>query len=70
MSAMARTTYSVFIQKDGGYGVALSQFGAMIRTATDFATESDARAWVEQDQRLEGADNPFRERNPVMPRAH
>jgi hypothetical protein len=42
----------------------------MIRTATDFATESDARAWVEQDQRLEGADNPFRERNPVMPRAH
>jgi hypothetical protein len=70
MQGMARTTYNVFVQQDGGYGVALSQLGAMVRTATGFATEADAREWVEQDRRLEGADNPFRERDPTMPHAH
>lgn len=67
---MVRTIYQVFVQQDGGYGVVLSQLGATIRTATGFAAESDARAWIEQDTRLENADNPFRERDPASPQAH
>jgi hypothetical protein len=66
---MAQTDYQVFVQRDGVFGVVLSQFGAMVRTATDFSTEADARAWVAQDRRMDGADNPFRERDPSMPRA-
>jgi hypothetical protein len=67
---MAQTDYQVFIQRDGEYGIALSQLGAMVRTATGFSTEANARAWVAHDRQIEGADNPFRERDPSRPRAH
>jgi hypothetical protein len=67
---MVRTVYQVFVQPDGVYGVVLSQLGATVRTATGFASAADARAWIEQDTRLENADNPFRERDPANPQAH
>jgi hypothetical protein len=50
--------YNVFVQPDGGYGVALSQLGAMLRTTTGFAAESDAREWIEQDRLLERRGSP------------
>ena len=31
---MAKTTYQVFVERDGNFGVMLSQMGAMVRTAT------------------------------------
>lgn len=55
---MPRTTYDVFMQRDGNYGVALSQRGAMLRTAPGFGSEADARARVTRDQRMAAADNP------------
>ena len=70
VGSMVQTVYQVFVQQDGGYGVVLSQLGATIRTATGFAAAADAHAWIEQDARLENADNPFRERDPANPQAH
>ena len=67
---MVQTVYQVFVQQDGGYGVVLSQLCKTIRTATGFADSADAHAWIEQDTRLENADNPFRERDPATPQAH
>jgi hypothetical protein len=61
MQCMIHTNYQVFIQRDGSYGVALSQFGAMVRTATGFASHADARAWVGQDRLLESVANTFRQ---------
>ncbi|HEY2617353.1 MAG TPA: hypothetical protein VGI78_08455 [Acetobacteraceae bacterium] len=67
---MVQTLYRVFVQQDGNFGVVLSQLGATVRTATGFAAMADAHAWIEQDARLENADNPFRERDPGNPQAH
>lgn len=67
---MPRTTYQVFVQSDGNYGVALSQLGAMVRTATGFANVTDARGWIEDDVKLPNADNPFRERDLANPQGH
>jgi hypothetical protein len=61
MQGMTPADYHVFVQRDGNYGVALSQFGAMVRTATGFASHADARAWVGQDRLLEGVDDTFRQ---------
>jgi hypothetical protein len=49
---MAQPIYNIFVRKDGSYGVALSHLGAMVRTATGFAAEADAREWAEQDRQL------------------
>jgi hypothetical protein len=68
--AMAQSTYDVFIQHNGNYGVALSVRGAMVRTMPDFASESDARAWVARDQRPKGSDIPSAKHKPSMPHAH
>jgi len=70
MQGMAQTTYHVFLRRDGSYGVALSQFDAMVRTGPGFATEADARAWVARDGTLDCANTACREHHPVMPRAH
>lgn len=70
MVPMVQTVYRVFVQQDGNFGVVLSQLGATVRTATGFAAVADAQAWIEQDTRLENADNPFRERDPKNPQAH
>ena len=64
---MAQTTYQVFVERDGSFGVALSQMGAMVRTATGFASKRSAQ---ERDAKLENADNPIRERDPAHPQAH
>jgi hypothetical protein len=69
MYTMANVIYDVFVQRDGNYGVALSLRGAMVRTTPDFASESDARAWVAQDQRLERTRNTERELDAAVPRA-
>lgn len=61
---MAQITYRVFRQPDGGYGVALHQRGTIARTATGFASEAEAEAWVERDKRLEGADDVTPLRTP------
>jgi hypothetical protein len=69
-TVMARTTYQIFVQRDGQYGVSLSQFGELVRTATGFASVIDAQAWIDEDTSLPNADNPFRERDPVAPQGH
>ena len=71
MSAlMAHMTYQVYKQRDGKYGVTLSQLGATVRTAPGFTSVIDAQAWVEADARLANADNPFRECDPADPQGH
>jgi hypothetical protein len=70
MQGMPPPTYHVFVRQDGSYGVALSQLGAMIRTATGFAAESEAREWVERDRLLELGNNPIQDVQPSMPRAY
>jgi hypothetical protein len=67
---MVRTNYQVFVQRDGAYGVALSQFGALVRTATGFSTEKDARAWILRDRLSEGADIRLSKSDITMLRAH
>jgi hypothetical protein len=67
---MAQTTYQVFVERDGSFGVALSQIGVMVRTATGFASKRSAQDWIARDAKVENADNPFRERDPAHPQAH
>lgn len=67
---MIQSTYHVFVQQDGKYGIALSQCGVIIRTATDFANVADTRVWIEHDKDLTDADNSLRERDPANPQAH
>jgi hypothetical protein len=67
---MVQTTYQVFVERDGSFGVALSQMGAMVRTATGFASKRSAQDWIARDTQLENADNPFREGDPARPEAH
>jgi len=67
---MAQTTYQVFVERDGSFGVALSQMRAMVRTATGFASKRSVQDWIARDAKLENADNPFRERDPAHPQAH
>ena len=56
---MVRLAYHVFVQRDGLYGVAVSESGAMVRTALNFPTQARARAWAAQDSLIEAADIPF-----------
>ena len=58
MQVMAQPIYNVFISRDGSYGVALSQLGAMVRTATGFAGEADAREWITKDRLLGVVPDP------------
>jgi hypothetical protein len=69
MQGMAQPIYNVFVHKDGSYGAALTQLGAMIRTASGFAAEADAREWVEQDRLMEPGSMPPRDPHPCVPRA-
>jgi hypothetical protein len=66
MHTMAQNTYDVIIQADGRYAVTIRKPGALAQTATGFTTETEARAWVDMDRRLDDADNPFRERDPSL----
>mgnify|MGYP001052654331 CR=1 FL=1 len=66
---MAKTTYQVFVERDGSFGVELSQMGAMVRTATGFASKRSAQDWIAQDTQLHNVDNPFREQAEHTPRS-
>ena len=68
MQGMAQPIYNVFVRNDGSYGVALCQLGAMVRTATGFAAEADAREWVAQDRLLERGGSPLHDQRPTVPR--
>lgn len=70
MQGMAQPIYNVFVRQDGSYGVALSQLGAMVRTTTGFAAESDAREWIEQDRLLNRGGSSICVLDPAMPRAY
>jgi hypothetical protein len=54
----------VFVERDGSFGVVLSQMGAMVRTATGFASKITAQDWIARDTQLENADNPCRSAIP------
>jgi hypothetical protein len=69
-TVMAQTIYQIFVLRDGQYGVALSQLGELVRTATGFANVIHAQDWIDEDTSLPNADNPFRERDPVDPQRH
>jgi hypothetical protein len=58
MQGMAQSIYNVFVRQDGSYGVALSQLGTLVRTATGFAAEVEAREWIERDRRLYQDERP------------
>jgi hypothetical protein len=70
MQGMAQPIYNIFVRQDGSYGVALSQLGAMVRTATGFAAEADARVWIEHDRLLEQGGSLLRVLGPAMPSAY
>jgi hypothetical protein len=61
--ALASAAEVVSVVERDGFGVALSQMGAMVRTATGFASKRSAQDWIAQDTQLHNADNPFRERD-------
>jgi hypothetical protein len=67
---IAKTNYQVFVERDGSFGVVLSQMGAMVRTARGFASKDSAQDWIARDTQSENADNPFREGHPGNPPAH
>ena len=54
---MVQTTYHVFLQQDGRYGIALSRFGRIGHVATGFAAQSETQAWIEADRQLEIANS-------------
>jgi hypothetical protein len=58
---MAGTTYTIFRQHDGNYGVPLGQYGPAVRTATCFKAKTGARASVAQAAELESAADTFQE---------
>jgi hypothetical protein len=70
MQGMAQPIYNVFLRHDGSYGVALSQLGAMVRTATGFAAAAEAREWIEKDRLLGLDDRSLQVAEPAMPRAY
>lgn len=48
---MRPSTYHVFVQRNGWYGVSLSQDGVIIRTESTFRSEAEAITWIESDSR-------------------
>ena len=70
MRPMAHTTYQVFVERDGSFGVVLSLMGAIVRTARGFASKGSAEDWIARDTQSESADDPFRKRVPTNPQAH
>lgn len=63
---VVKVIHDVFVQRDRNHG---GLRGTMVRAAPDVASESDARAWVARDQRLERLRNTERDHDPAMPRA-
>lgn len=57
---MPDTNYLVVHRADGSFAVELTRSGMLPQTAAGFATEVEAKAWIEQDKRLWLAADPFR----------
>lgn len=57
---MADTTYRVVQRDDNSFIVKVTRAGALPQTATGFATEVEANAWIAQDKRLWESADPFR----------
>jgi hypothetical protein len=57
---MADATYRVVQRDDDGYLVEITRSGVLPQTASGFATEADANAWIVQDKKLSQAADPFR----------
>jgi hypothetical protein len=56
---MPDTTYRVVQRDDGTFAVEITSSGALPQTAAGFATETEAKGWIAQDERLRGAADPF-----------
>lgn len=65
MQDMRQSNYNVFVRTDGSYGAVVTELGAIVRSATGFATELGARTWVEQHKRLEWVNDALSERYPA-----
>ena len=65
---MADTTYRVIQRDDDSFAVQVTRTGALPQTASGFATEAEADAWIAQDKRLWEAADPFR--TPAHRRRH
>jgi hypothetical protein len=56
---MADTSYRIVHREDDSYAVEIVRSGALPQTAAGFATEAAAQGWIDQDQRLRSAADPF-----------
>lgn len=57
---MADANYRVIQRDDYSFAVEVMRTGALPQTATGFATEAEADAWIAQDKRLWETFDPFR----------
>ncbi|HEX3575051.1 MAG TPA: hypothetical protein VHU42_10665 [Rhodopila sp.] len=56
---MADISYQIVHRDDDSFAVEIVRFGALPQTAAGFATEAAAQGWIDQDQRLRAAADPF-----------
>lgn len=49
---MTPPIYHVFVQRNGKFGVSLSQGGVIIRTESTFQSAAEAKTWIELDGSL------------------
>jgi hypothetical protein len=56
---MADTSYRIVQREDDSFVVEIISVGALPQTAAGFATEAAAQGWIDQDQRLRAAADPF-----------
>ena len=57
---MTDANYHVIQLDDDSFTVEVTRTGALPLTATGFATEAQADAWIAQDKRLWESADPFR----------
>jgi hypothetical protein len=56
---MADTTYRIVHREDDSFAVEIVRLGALPQMAAGFATEALAQSWIDQDERLRAAADPF-----------
>jgi hypothetical protein len=49
---MTPPIYHVFVQRNGKFGVSLSQSGVIIRTESVFHSQAEAKTWIELESGL------------------
>jgi hypothetical protein len=57
-SAMAKATFRLIQQKDGGVSVELTKANGTRRLVPDFRDEAEAKAWIVQTDRLLATTDP------------